>query len=63
MDVPKTIFFFLISLIPMSDSVELRAHEAQKGKKQNKIIIKCVGLGGNSLVLSVHERVESKVTR
>ncbi|XP_067048500.1 uncharacterized protein [Acropora muricata] len=30
MDVPKTIFFLLISLIPMSDSVESRVREAQK---------------------------------
>ena len=63
MDVPKAIFFLLISVIPMSDSVELGVREAQKGNKQNKIILKFVRLGGNCPVLSLRERVESKVTR
>ena len=44
MDVPNAIFFLLISLIPMSDSVESRVREAQKGNKQNEIISKFVGL-------------------
>ena len=39
MDVQKTVFFLLITLIPMSDSVELRVREAQKGNKDHKIII------------------------
>ena len=43
MDVPKTIFYLLISLIPMSDSVESRVREAQKENKQSEIILKFVG--------------------
>ena len=44
MDLPKTIFYLLISLIPMSDSVESRVREAQKENKQIEIILKFVGL-------------------
>ena len=62
MDVPKAIFFLLISLIPMSDSVESRVRVPQRGNKQNEIILKVVGLEGNCLVLSLPERRESKVT-
>ena len=47
----------------MSDSVESGVREAQKGNKQNKIILKFVRLGGNCPVLSLLERVESKITR
>ena len=62
MDVPKTIFFLLISLIPMSDPVESRVRVPQRGNKQNEIILKFFGLEGNCLVLSLPERRESKVT-
>ena len=37
MDVPKTVFFLLIALIPMT--VELRVPGDQKGNKQHKIMI------------------------
>ena len=37
MDVPKTVFFLLITLVPMT--VELGVPGGQKGNKQRKIMI------------------------
>lgn len=62
MDVPKTIFFLLISLILMSDSVESRVREAQKEKSvtyyQRKLIDNYVADG----VKGPKEEMREKIT-
>ncbi|XP_044181722.1 protein crumbs-like [Acropora millepora] len=62
MDVPKTILFLLIVLIPMSDSVESRVREAQKEKSvtyyQRKLIYNYVADG----VKGPKEEMREKIT-